>query len=259
MKKALILGIQKFSIHDGPGIRTTVFFKGCNLRCAWCHNPESISNHPQVIFHSGVPETRGKWRTIDEIMSEVLKDKHYYTTSGGGLTVSGGEPMQQFEATKELLQKAHDAGIHTVLETNGVADFEYYEELLPWIDLFLLDYKMTDNIKCKELTGQTNQKMLASLEKFQEKNTNVILRCPVIPGVNDNKEHFIQIANLTKIFPVIWGYEIMPYHSYGVKKAKMTGWNQETYQIPAADEVDSWNDCIKRYGGRRWIGGTSNE
>lgn len=300
LKKGLVLFTQRFSIHDGPGIRTTVFLKGCNLHCAWCHNPESIEHQPELVYveqncihcgrcgidfgsasfqieqrtgialatfgwemiercPTGALVGYGKWKSADELVREIKRDERFYRTSGGGATVSGGEPMEQFEWTKQLLQTLKHQGIHTAMETNGTAPLERYMELLPYTDLFLLDYKLSDEVRSRKLTGDSGKATLNTLEMLQQKEANVILRCPIVPGLNDGEEHLRAIAMLTKKYPNLLGYELMPYHSFGVSKAKRLRRKQKEYRIPSKQEVASWESTIRMHGGRNYGEGKQYE
>lgn len=275
----IVFDIQKFSVHDGPGIRTTVFLKGCNIRCLWCHNPESFTVLPQLSYSrtkcvscgacvrvcpTGVhritaaghqvdfsrckacgacieecPEQClkifGREMSAEEVLTEVLKDKVYYESSGGGVTVSGGEPTVQFEFLMELLRLCKEAGLHTCVETNGVVTEEKFREMAALVDLFLLDYKATGSQQHKELTGHTNEKVLENLRYLADIGKAVILRCPVIPGLNDTEEHFQTIREWKHRYPNIDHVEIMAYHSLGKSKWDSLG---KDYSLKEMEDVD---------------------
>lgn len=295
--KGKIFGIQHFSVHDGPGIRTAVFMKGCNLNCVWCHNPESISPKRELSYvetrctgcgrcESICPEVHhiergihvlsrqdckacgrcadiccsnalsviGREMGIEEVMAAILRDKKYYRTSGGGMTITGGEPMCQFAFIKTLLACAKQQCINTVLETNGTASLRKYEEILHYVDLVLFDYKATDDVLHERLTGISNRKIRKNLKQLCRAGADMILRCPVIPGVNDNDEHFKAIAELTKAYGNIRGFEIMPYHKLGISKAKQIGKGEPAeFRTPEQAEVDRWKEKILAYGGKEWM------
>jgi glycyl-radical enzyme activating protein len=278
--KGLVFDLHRFSLNDGPGIRTTVFLKGCPLRCDWCHNPESQSNSPQLSFNPDkcidcfecvevCPNSAHQilnnkhivaWDKCDtsgecvkvcaydalkligsesnpiEILKEVLKDKSYYDNTGGGLTVSGGEPLTQLEFTKTLLVEAKKQGIHTCIDTCGLAPLESFEAVLPYTDLFLFDYKVTDGKKHKELTGAGNKQVLKSLEYLVQNGARVILRCPLIAGVNDEEEHLQGIAGIIRKYPEIYSVEIIPYHSMGRDKAAFIGKEYKYQEVPNTSE-----------------------
>jgi glycyl-radical enzyme activating protein len=283
----LTFDIHRFSLNDGPGIRTTVFLKGCYLKCEWCHNPESQSFIPQLSFNpekclhcfecvkacpnnahkikdnkhfvewalcelagkcvevcpSGALKIIGTNTEVDLIISEVMKDKKYYDKTGGGITISGGEPMAQFEFTKELLMMAKQKGIHTVLDTCGYGEQNHYKEILPYVDLFLFDYKLTDENLHKEYTGVTNKELLANLDFLYSNGVSIILRCPLIPGINDNEEHLKGIKEIIKKYPLLKSVELMPYHNMGRDKASRVGMEYKLSQIKNADARDK----------QRWI------
>jgi len=206
-----IFNIQRFCTHDGPGIRTTVFLKGCPLRCAWCHNPESHREAPEV-FSDG--EHCGRRVTAREVLETVLRDREFYGETGG-MTLSGGEPLMQAAFSLELLRLAKEAGLHTAVETSG-----YCEDLtpfLPYVDLWLYDIKLTDSAAHRRWTGVGNELILENLQKLPE---NVILRCPIIEGVNLCREHFAALQALGR--PM----EFLPYHPLGLEKAKRLGRKQ---------------------------------
>jgi pyruvate formate lyase activating enzyme len=180
---------------------------------------------------------------VEFIISEVLKDKKYYDKTGGGITISGGEPMAQFEFTKELLMMAKQKGIHTVLDTCGYGEKSHYKEILPYVDLFLFDYKLTDEKLHKEYTGATNNEILANLDCLYSNGASIILRCPLVPGINDDEEHLKGIKEIIKKYPLLKSAEIMPYHNMGRDKASRAGMEYKLSQIKNADESDK----------QRWI------
>ena len=235
----LVFDIQKFSIHDGPGIRTTVFLKGCPLRCAWCHNPESKDTGIELSFlpdkcincgycfrvcpngchimdggrhvllrdrcevcgkcteecYAQALELVGKEMTIDEVITEVLKDKPFYDTSGGGMTISGGEPLAQAGFTKALLKRAKDDGLHTCIETSGHGKTDHLRSMIPLIDIFLFDYKATDPGVHREFVGTGNTLILENLGLLNDAEVEIYLRCPMVPGINADEEHLSGIAD----------------------------------------------------------------
>ncbi len=219
--KGIVFDIQRFALHDGPGIRTTIFLKGCFLRCEWCHNPESFILQPQIqniiIKGEKIRKIVGEERELEELITEVIKDRDYFEESGGGVTISGGEPMFQFEFTKALLQALKKENIHTCLDTSGFAKWELFEEIIPFVDLFHYDYKIENSEKHKKYTGQSNEIIIENLHKLCKREHNLILRCPIIPGVNDNEEHSLAIAKIAEKYPHI-EVEKLEYHDMGRKK-----------------------------------------
>lgn len=267
-----VFDIQKFALHDGPGIRTTVFLKGCPLNCVWCHNPESKKSTPQLAFlekncifcrrcqiaceqgvhaftekgheidyniciHCGKCENAclnhalkiyGKKMSSEEILKTVLRDKDFFGRSGGGLTVSGGEPMLQFEGLLQLLKAAKHYGLHVCLDTCGYADTKKYEKIIPYVDLFLFDYKVTDKDKHKLYTGVDNSLILKNLDYLCRNKKQVFLRCPIIPGINDDDEHFRTIAELSQEYESIIEVNLMMYHDMAKGKSEQIG---EVYEL----------------------------
>lgn len=285
-----VFNIQKFCINDGPGIRTTVFFKGCPLRCKWCHNPESNRISPELLFSSDkcvlcrkcetvcengahifsplhtierslcalcgncvkicpvdAFEIAGKEVTADEVIKAVLADKEFFEDSGGGLTLSGGEPFMQFDFLAEVLRKAKENSLHTCVETCGFCDEEKLIEASAYIDIFLFDYKLTDNTLHKKYTGVGNEKILSNLRALDKNGSAIILRCPIIPGVNDTDEHFKGIADTANSLHNILRIEIAPYHELGISKSMRLGEAVKTFSVPEKKEAQRYIDEIKKY------------
>ncbi|MBR4073303.1 MAG: glycyl-radical enzyme activating protein [Clostridia bacterium] len=287
--KGLIFNIQKFCINDGPGIRTTVFLKGCPLRCEWCHNPEShrmacelsyaasdcigcgecfaVCKQKAHIFDGAHTLDRnkcilcgecaekcyvkalefiGKEKTVDEVMAEVIKDKTFYDNSGGGLTVSGGEPLMQFQFVYELLKTAKEKGIHTCIETSGFTEREKILKIAEFTDIFLYDWKITDAQLHKKYTGVSNTQILDNVKALDSLGAKIILRCPIIPAVNDTEEHLNGIAALANSLENILGIEIEPYHSLGNNKyQRLEKSRVKTFEMPEEEEILYWIEKIK--------------
>lgn len=230
-----VLSIERSSLHDGPGIRTTVFLKGCPLSCAWCHNPESQSFEPEIFFIEEkcikcgrcdkpcpAREIKGIKMTAVDIMDIVYKDIDYYKNSGGGLTISGGEPLAQLELTKELLQMAKKRNIHTCIETSGYVKEQDIISLIPLVDIFLYDYKIGKDKHLKYI-GCSLDIIINNLKSIDKLGAKIILRCPIIPTINDTDEHFLSIAEYANSLKNIIEINIMPYHPMGVLKSKRLG------------------------------------
>lgn len=265
--KGMVFDIQKFSIHDGPGIRTTVFLKGCPLKCLWCHNPESQQREREISFmpekcigcgwcfencppkghvmengkhvlhrsacircgkctekcYAGANTIIGKEMTVDEVIAEVLKDKPFYETSNGGMTISGGEPMYQFKFTAALLAEAKKQGLHNCLETCGFTQFENLRKIMPMVDLFLYDLKETNPANHQRYTGVALQPILDNLFALDQAGAAICLRCPIIPGLNDRNEHFHAIAAIAEKMSKVLEINLMPYHPLGESKLNRLG------------------------------------
>jgi pyruvate formate lyase activating enzyme len=237
-----IFDIQRASLHDGPGIRTTVFLKGCPLRCKWCHNPES--QRPEIeTGKSG--RVYGREASVSEIMDIVQQDRHFFNSSGGGLTISGGEPTWQFEFCKALLQEARRRDIHTALETSGQVAREKLHNLIPLVDVFLFDYKATGTDEYKHLTGVAGGRIRDNLEMLLQSGAKVILRCPMIPGVNDSEEHLQRISDFSRD-PRVHSVEILPYHDIGRSKANDLDVQMDVFRDPTKEEEAWWAEKVAR-------------
>lgn len=245
--KGTIFDIQKFCTKDGPGIRTTVFLKGCPLRCVWCHNPESQSKECEIL--QDPTETSGYEIAVDEVIKEVLKDKAFYDNSGGGMTLSGGEPLYQSAFCLELLKKAKENGLHVCMETSGFAGRDIVEQTAKYVDIYLFDYKETNTKKHKEFTGADNKQILENLKYLDEIGKEIILRCPIIPGYNDREEHFRGIAQVANSLKHLLMIEIEPYHNLGMDKYKRLNRTYDLSEVEMPDEeaVSLWMNEIKKY------------
>ena len=224
--KGRIFDIQRYSIHDGNGIRTIVFLKGCVLRCRWCCNPESQEYDIQTMMVQGKPKVIGRDVTVAEVMKTVEKDRQYYWRTGGGLTLSGGESLCQPEFATALLQAAQESGISTAMESMGCAKWETIEKLLPYLDQYLLDIKHMNPRKHKEFTGRSNELMIENAMKIAKSGmTELSIRVPVIPVFNDTEDEIRQIAAYTATLPNVKRMHLLPYHRLG--QDKYTGLNRE--------------------------------
>lgn len=217
--KGRIFDIQRYSIHDGNGIRTIVFLKGCVLRCRWCCNPESQEYAVQTMMVQGRPKTIGRDVTVREVMEEVEKDRPYYRRSGGGLTLSGGESLCQPEFARDLLRAAKSMGINTALESMACAKYEVIDSILPYLDQYLMDIKHMDPGKHKEFTGRSNELMLENAMKVAQSGmTELSIRVPVIPTFNDTPEEIRDIAQFADRLPGVKRIHLLPYHRLGQDK-----------------------------------------
>jgi pyruvate formate lyase activating enzyme len=214
-----IFDIQRYSIHDGIGIRTIVFLKGCVLRCRWCCNPESQEYAIQTMMVNGKPKTIGRDVTVREVMETVRRDMPYYGRSDGGLTLSGGESLLQPEFAAALLQAAKEMGINTAMESMGCAGFDVIEKILPYLDTYLMDIKHMNPEKHKEFTGRENTLMVENAKKIAESGmTELIIRVPVIPGFNDTEKEILDIAAYADSLPGVEQIHLLPYHNFGEGK-----------------------------------------
>jgi pyruvate formate lyase activating enzyme len=268
----MIFDIQRASTVDGPGVRTTVFFKGCNLNCAWCHNPESQSPKPQMLYFRNRCKGCGKCKTVcengqiactlcgkcalycpydarricgkeydvDEVMREIVKDVAFYQNSDGGATFSGGECMLQIDFLEGVLKECKKNGIHTAVDTAGCVPWAYFERILPYVDLFLYDVKCADDALHCKMTGVSNRLILENLRLLCDR-ADVLVRIPVIPTVNANDEEMGRLAALLAPLKTV-GVELLPYHRLGEGKNEALGRDGAVFDVPRAEEM-------KRFGG----------
>jgi glycyl-radical enzyme activating protein len=274
-----IFNIQRFSVNDGPGIRTTVFLKGCPLHCVWCHNPESISRLPELSFDakrcvscgtcftncprgchsmdenrhvidrakcivcgdctrdcvSGALERIGTMRAAEEVIADVLRDAPFFVNSGGGITVSGGEPLFQSEFSLELLKLAKAQNISTAIETCGFAAWKHLNDILPYTDWFLYDIKESNEALHRQFTGAPLGPIRENLRRLNDTGARIILRCPLIPGYNVRRDHFEDIARLAESLKHVERIELEPYHPLGASKAQNLG---RTYTVDNENFTD---------------------
>lgn len=291
MEKGIIFNIQKFCIHDGDGIRTCVFLKGCPLRCIWCHNPESLDREPVLSFNKSkcsscgrciadcsaraiengtfkidrekcvkcgkcvetclndANEIIGKETTTKEVFDEVMKDKMFYDTSGGGLTISGGEPSYQPDFTLELLRLSKDAGISLAVETCGIGSRKFYEKAANLGTTFLYDIKCLDPVRHKELTGADNTHIIENLTYLMDRGADIIIRLPLIPDCNDSDDDISKLSAFLKVNKGRYRYaEIMPYHTLGIGKSEKLGTTASYIHESATDEeISRWTSLFNSH------------
>lgn len=297
----IIFDIKKYAIHDGPGIRTTVFFKGCPMRCRWCHNPESWSSEPELMYQAahcircgrcaevcsekaieftdGLPQTNiercthcgrcvcvcpprartitGRPFTVDEVMTEIVKDTVFYDESGGGVTFSGGEPLMQPDFLETLLRRCADKGIHTAVDSCCDASLSIIARIAKLSALFLCDIKHINPDKHKRFTGVDNNRILENIAFLAQSDCPMIIRIPVVPGFNDTTDEIVAIGNFIKSLKTIQQIDLLPYNRAGVSKATRLGRNGEIlkYQRPEESKMQALAAKIRRRGFNVNIGG----
>ena len=227
-----IFDIQKFSTHDGPGIRTVVFLKGCILRCRWCCNPESQSHLVQKMKTSRGEKVVGYDTTVGEVMEKVIKDLPYYRRTGGGLTLSGGEAFAQPEFAKALLISAKEHGMTTAVETTACLPFDMIAPSLPYLDTVLMDIKHVNSLKHEEYTGMRNELILANAKRIADSGAHLIIRVPTIPGFNDTEEEIRAIAKFAASLRGVNEIHLLPYHRLGYDKYTGLGRDYQMGDVP---------------------------
>lgn len=274
MIMAVVFNIQRFSVHDGPGIRTTVFLKGCNLRCRWCHNPESIAPSPQIQYFAerctgcnmcsqackkgirvecGRRETEascmqcgrcteycmndaikktGVEMSPQQVLEIVVRDKEYYENSGGGMTLSGGEPLLQAEFCAQLLQLAKAQGIDTAVDTAGNVPYKAFEAILPYTDKILLDLKIMDDTLHRKYTGASNKLILENARKLFKEDVELYIRMPVVVGANDTLENARATAEFLSGAKNVREIKLLAYHNMAEDKAKSVARTHEVFDVP---------------------------
>ncbi len=286
----MIFDIQRFSIHDGPGIRTTVFLKGCPLGCQWCHNPESRSPYTQLAFYKAkcivcgrcyracphgaisMGETRvnrdqcvvcgacaevcptgalqiiGRTASVEEVVGVVVRDKPFYKTSGGGVTISGGEPTFQFEFTKCLLQAFKREGLHTAIETSGMTSWEHLSQIAPLVDLFLFDMKAVDAAKHVRFCGVENSVILKNAHRLAQTGAEIVFRTPIVPGVNDSDDDIRALGEFVLSLEGKPKVALMAYHKIGTGKYEAIGMDYKLHEVEAPEDIGHYCDKLRDMG-----------
>ena len=301
MIKGLVSDIQRFSIHDGPGIRTIVFLKGCPLNCLWCSNPETQRYAKEVMYSkelclhcqqcvdrcknkairanvftsdridrtlcSGCGECvevcpskamvlKGRWMTVSEVIDEAEKDIPFYHTSGGGITISGGEPFFQPDFLENLLIKCKEHNLHTAVETTGCCNWEEIRKSLDYIDLFLFDIKMIDSSKHTEATSLPNDIIIDNLKRIAELNKAMIIRVPLIPQYSADESNLNEIGRLAQKLD-IKQIHLLPYHKFGVSKYQKLNraYSLKECDVLESDEIEASRELLEQFGLEVCIGG----
>ena len=300
--KGIVSDIQRFSVHDGPGIRTTVFLKGCNLGCHWCHNPETLRPGPELqlfpskcigcgtclevcpqsaherldekhVFHRELCVACGacarscyaqaivligQEMSAEEVVAEVLEDAAFYRDSSGGVTISGGEPLLQRDFTREVLSLCRSEGIHTAIESNMAWPWDYIAPILPLADLVMMDIKTMSAPLHEEWAGAPNARILDNAIRLSREPRPLIVRTPVIPGMNDTPEEIGQIAAFISSFPNLEYYELLPYHPLGSDKYRSLGieCRMDGVKPPGREEMHTLAEVAREQGVQVRAGGS---
>ena len=301
MIKGTIFDIKKFSIHDGPGIRTTIFFKGCPLSCWWCHNPESQIPGPEIMLwpdrcircgacisvctpwattwysesiaidrekcthcgacvevcHAEARRIAGREMTVAQVMAEIERDIPFYDESGGGATFSGGEPLMQRDFLLALLRTCREQEIHTAVDTCGFSTWETLDTIREHVNLFLYDLKLMDPAKHRAFTGVSNESILCNLQALSRWGHAIVLRVPLIPGVNDDDENIRQTGAFAAALPHLERVDILPYHRAGIEKYHRLGKDYGLPEIgpPTDEKVAQAARILRGFGLHVKIGG----
>ena len=261
MIQGTVFKIKKYALHDGPGIRTTVFFKGCPLACRWCHNPEGIDPHPRTMLRrtsvGDVEETVGTVMGVNDLVAEIEKDQLFYDESGGGVTFSGGEPLIQPDFLEPVLAACNQRDIHTTLDTSGHAPADVLERILPRLQLVLYDLKIMDPVLHHRYTGVTNERILDNLKRIDRRSIPLRIRVPVIPGVTDEQDNLDRIVRLAVSLSSFQGIDLLPFHRTGSDKYRRLGMVDPMIGAgpPSAVHVATIKDRLESKGLDVTIGG----
>jgi pyruvate formate lyase activating enzyme len=267
--KGIIFDIKKYALHDGPGIRTTVFLKGCPLNCWWCHNPEGQNPEPELFPTNKTASQKinerevlelgiiGREVTVDEVITEIEKDRIFYDESGGGATFSGGEPLMQPDFLDNLLNSCQTHDISTTLDTCGYASWEIIEKIKDKVDLFLYDLKMIDDKKHQKYTGVSVSPILSNLKKLDNDGKNIIIRFPVITGITETEENINQLAEWITKLESIKEINLLPFHKIGYSKYEKLNRENKLLNLnpPSSERLDHLVDTFRELGYITKLGG----
>ncbi|TDX48253.1 glycyl-radical enzyme activating protein [Orenia marismortui] len=253
MSEGLVTRIERYAAYDGPGIRTVVFLKGCPLRCQWCSSPET-QHKEQELYYDG--ELVGRYMNVEEVFSEIKEDITFYNQSGGGVTLSGGEVLLQPRFITDILKRCQEEYIHTAIETSGYGSWDNFEEILEFTDLVLFDLKHLDTGKHLELTGVENTWIIDNLKRAAKLDKEIIIRIPVIPGINDSKDNIVKTANLAEKLG-IKEIHLLPYHSLGREKYNKLGrrYLLADLESPSDERMNYLKELVENKGLKVQIGG----
>lgn len=300
-KSGMVFNIMRFCQHDGPGIRTVVFLKGCPLRCIWCHNPEGLTPRPEIAFvearciqcgecyrvcpegavekvggefrivdrrcaacgtcvktcYSDARQLVGREMTVEEVLSEVEKDTVYYDESGGGVTFSGGEPLQQHQFLSFLLLALKERGIHSAIETSGYTSTDVIAKFSKMVDLFLYDIKLMDDVRHRQFTGVSNTLILQNLKLLSTRGANTIVRMPVVPGINDDEQNIWKLTQFLMEETTVKEVHFLPFHRIGQDKyQRLRKASRFADSLPSPQmRVESLAGILESAGIRTVIGG----
>lgn len=266
MAAGTVFDIKRYAIHDGPGIRVTVFLKGCPLTCRWCHNPEGQNPDPESMCdkaarpRSGAFSGNGKYGrvvTVEAVMEAIDKDVLFFDESGGGVTFSGGEPLMQPEFLQSLLRACNERDIHTVVDTCGHAPPAVFDSVLDKVDLFLFDLKLMDDALHREYTGASNQPILRNLKRLEERQKRVTVRIPVIPQITDTESNIGDIVNFVSSLRHVNDVALLPYHrtAEGKYERLRRPYGMEGVQPPSMERVEAIRARFENVGARVTVGG----
>jgi len=298
----MVFDIKRYAIHDGPGIRTTVFLKGCLLNCSWCHNPEGKAREQEFMWwkercigcrdcqnvctkgaisflddsfvfdnkkcdlcracadacHSQALKLVGKEMTVTQAMKEIEKDMVFYDESGGGVTLSGGEPLLQPDFSASLLRACKEIGIHTAVDTCGHADSDIVSKVSKHVDLFLYDLKLINDEKHAKFTGVSNKLILENLKRLSDNGQKIIVRFPLVPGVNDDEKDVLELGGFVSSLKGVKELSILPYHKAGVEKSKRLKKQTDLFFVNHSPSVETLREVeqkLRGFGLRIQIGG----
>jgi len=258
--QGLIFDIKKYAIHDGPGIRVTIFFKGCPMRCWWCHNPEGQKSTVEPILKKRIVDSEsnnylekeeivGRVVTVREVINEIKKDIIFMEQSHGGVTFSGGEPLLQIEFVNELLKECKKLNLHTTIDTSGCVPFDTFLKIIDKVDLFLYDIKTLDDSKHRKYTGVSNHQILSNLSALVKLKKSIIIRIPIIPTINDNEKDIIQFGEFFTELQ-IRNVELVPYHKLGIEKYNQLQIINQLKDIPnpTIEDLEKMKVTLESFG-----------